>query len=234
MGVTAKTDLGRKIEKYVSSQFERLFDRRRATSFDADGMVQTISHDPQEATADPVPMAQLRHVRVSAGDDVITARIGGEDVIIGALGDDADGGPIQAGGLGQHILPINVRAAATVGGTSTEALYQSARLDIELPPGRWEFNLMHSGRLRRTANSGRMGLGVLFANDYHYVTYMDRQEFGTVVYDLTQYHYMARSCVHMLDGGQSHTIYAVFGGRDTAAGTYIAQSNLFGTAIRVE
>lgn len=236
MAVSTRTELGRKIKAFVTQQLAGLVDRRRVTGYGDDGLVETMSLDPEDL-GDPVPLAQLRHVRASPGDDVVTLGLGGRHLIIGALGrgGEAEGEvPTTGASGGQQIIPIFGSHRSPQRGTVIDGWYSSFQVDLELPPGTWELHVAMRTNLRRSVNSGRLGYAIQFGNEDRYGTTMGREEFGATIRDFREYQNVTRTIVHTTRGGQVLPVYALFSQWDTAGEVFISMTSLTGMAIRVE
>lgn len=80
-GIT--TGLWSQLARDMKRSVAGLVDRRQVVDIDDAGLVRVTSPDPADPTAHAV--ARLRNLRMQAGDDVLTLRLGGGELIVGVI-----------------------------------------------------------------------------------------------------------------------------------------------------
>lgn len=77
------TGLWSQLARDVKRSVAGLVDRRQVVDIDDAGLVRVTSPDPSDPVAHAV--ARLRNLRMQAGDDVLTLRLGGGELIVGVI-----------------------------------------------------------------------------------------------------------------------------------------------------
>lgn len=154
-----------KVTKDIRDTVNGMVGRRRVIGFTDDGQVRTISLDPRERGEHALSV--MRGVEIEVGDDVLTLKLAGVDMVIGALGRRNQGGFAHAGPIVPWVFfkdngneaprastPMTTTSIATPQKYMGWAVYLTE-------PGRYRFVLDVDAVMSRSANTGGMQCRIL-------------------------------------------------------------------------
>lgn len=114
-----ETDLWRRLRDDLARLVGSLVERRRVLGFDDDGKVRIASTDPRERYT--ASISRLRGAALVAGEDCLTIRLGGVEVIVDGLGGAGEAEGI-VGGDGSSPLAARLDHEHASDGTESTAL----------------------------------------------------------------------------------------------------------------